>query len=67
MNEGNLSMHACCQSGENNYLSVLQPNSKETTEKYGLEAGLWQVFQNKDPVTGSRKQSCMHLGTEALR
>ena len=34
---------------------MLQPNPKETTEKYGLEAGLWQVFRNKDPVTGKSK------------
>ena len=34
---------------------ALQPNPKETTEKYGLEAGLWQVFRNKDPVTGKSK------------
>lgn len=32
-----------------------RPNPKETTEKYGLEAGLWQVFRNKDPVTGKSK------------
>lgn len=32
-----------------------QPDPKETTEKYGLEAGLWQVFTNKDPVTGKTK------------
>lgn len=32
-----------------------QPNPKETTEKYGLEAGLWQVFTNKDPETGKSK------------
>ena len=36
-------------------LPTLQPNPKETTEKYGLEAGLWQVFRNKDPVTGKSK------------
>ena len=34
---------------------LVQPNPKETTEKYGLEAGLWQVFRNKDPVTGKSK------------
>ena len=33
----------------------MQPSPKETTEKYGLEAGLWQVFRNKDPVTGKSK------------
>lgn len=33
----------------------MQPDPKETTEKYGLEAGLWQVFSNKDPVTGKTK------------
>ncbi|EIE25868.1 DUF1279-domain-containing protein, partial [Coccomyxa subellipsoidea C-169] len=32
-----------------------KPNPKETTEKYGLEAGLWQVFTNKDPETGKSK------------
>ncbi|CAL8470079.1 g9621 [Coccomyxa elongata] len=32
-----------------------KPDPKETTEKYGLEAGLWQVFTNKDPVTGKTK------------
>jgi hypothetical protein len=36
-------------------LSLAQPDPKETTEKYGLEAGLWQVLSNKDPVTGKTK------------
>lgn len=34
---------------------LVQPDPKETTEKYGLEAGLWQVFTNKDPKTGKSK------------
>ena len=32
-----------------------QADPKQTTEKYGLEAGLWQIFTSKDPVTGKTK------------
>lgn len=32
-----------------------QVDPEETTKKYGLEAGLWQVFTNKDPNTGKTK------------
>ena len=38
------------------HLCVLaQADPKQTTEKYGLEAGLWQIFTSKDPETGKTK------------
>jgi hypothetical protein len=37
------------------FLCTQQADPEETTKKYGLEAGLWQVFTTKDPNTGKTK------------
>ena len=47
--------HTCSGEAKTTVVCHPQPNPKETTEKYGLEAGLWQVFTNKDPETGKSK------------